>query len=39
MIAIRKLCELKQREHSHISDISKGSQKTDVSKEKGCMSM
>lgn len=32
MIALRKMCELKQREHSHISDPGKGSQKTDVSK-------
>ncbi|KAL4230457.1 domain member [Mactra antiquata] len=30
MIAIRKLCEHKQREHSHISDSSKGSHKPDI---------
>ncbi|XP_053398670.1 TBC1 domain family member 1-like [Mercenaria mercenaria] len=29
MVAIRKLCEQKQREHSHISDTNKGSQKSD----------
>ncbi|XP_052795623.1 TBC1 domain family member 1-like isoform X2 [Mya arenaria] len=29
MIHLRKLCETKQREHSHISDTHKGAQRTD----------
>ena len=31
MIALRKMAEHKQREHSHISDGGKGSHRTDVS--------
>ncbi|XP_060603835.1 TBC1 domain family member 1-like isoform X2 [Ruditapes philippinarum] len=29
MVAIRRLCEQKQKEHSHISETNKGSQKSD----------
>jgi len=32
MIHIRKLCEAKQREHTHISDTNRASARNDVSR-------